>query len=40
MDIANAALFFGRIGERVAIGLNNDLWVVVHLMIAGRWVRR
>jgi formamidopyrimidine-DNA glycosylase len=26
-----------RIGKRVAIGLDNDLWVVVHLMIAGRF---
>ena len=25
-----------RIGKRVAIGLDNDLWAVVHLMIAGR----
>jgi formamidopyrimidine-DNA glycosylase len=25
-----------RIGKRVAIGLDNDLWLVVHLMIAGR----
>jgi formamidopyrimidine-DNA glycosylase len=25
-----------RIGKRVAIGLSNDLWVVIHLMIAGR----
>src|SRR3984885_10194309 len=25
-----------RIGKRIAIGLDNDLWVVVHLMIAGR----
>jgi formamidopyrimidine-DNA glycosylase len=25
-----------RIGKRVVIGMNNDLWVVVHLMIAGR----
>ena len=25
-----------RIGKRVAIGLNNDLWLVLHLMIAGR----
>jgi formamidopyrimidine-DNA glycosylase len=25
-----------RIGKRVAIGLNNDLWLVMHLMIAGR----
>ncbi|HEV7613514.1 MAG TPA: DNA-formamidopyrimidine glycosylase family protein [Steroidobacteraceae bacterium] len=25
-----------RIGKRVAVGLDNDLWLVVHLMIAGR----
>jgi formamidopyrimidine-DNA glycosylase len=25
-----------RIGKRVALGLNNDLWLVLHLMIAGR----
>jgi formamidopyrimidine-DNA glycosylase len=25
-----------RIGKRVVIGMNNDLWIVVHLMIAGR----
>jgi formamidopyrimidine-DNA glycosylase len=25
-----------RIGKRVAVGLNNDLWLVLHLMIAGR----
>jgi formamidopyrimidine-DNA glycosylase len=25
-----------RIGKRVAIGLQNDLWLVLHLMIAGR----
>jgi formamidopyrimidine-DNA glycosylase len=25
-----------RVGKRVAIGLNNDLWLVLHLMIAGR----
>jgi formamidopyrimidine-DNA glycosylase len=25
-----------RIGKRIAIGLNNDLWIVMHLMIAGR----
>jgi formamidopyrimidine-DNA glycosylase len=25
-----------RIGKRIAIGLDNDLWLVVHLMIAGR----
>jgi formamidopyrimidine-DNA glycosylase len=25
-----------RIGKRVAIGLSNELWIVIHLMIAGR----
>ena len=25
-----------RIGKRVAIGFDNDLWLVLHLMIAGR----
>src|ERR1700744_4622648 len=25
-----------RIGKRVALGLNNDVWLVLHLMIAGR----
>lgn len=25
-----------RIGKRVAIGLDNDIWLVLHLMIAGR----
>jgi formamidopyrimidine-DNA glycosylase len=25
-----------RIGKRVSLGLDNDLWLVVHLMIAGR----
>jgi formamidopyrimidine-DNA glycosylase len=25
-----------RVGKRVAIGMDNDLWVVIHLMIAGR----
>lgn len=25
-----------RIGKRIAIGVDNDLWVVIHLMIAGR----
>ena len=29
-----------RIGKRIAIGVDNDLWIVIHLMIAGRfrWV--
>jgi formamidopyrimidine-DNA glycosylase len=26
-----------RIGKRVAIGLDDDLWLIVHLMIAGRF---
>ena len=25
-----------RIGKRIAIGLDDDLWIVLHLMIAGR----
>ena len=25
-----------RIGKRIAMGLDNDLWLVIHLMIAGR----
>jgi len=25
-----------RVGKRIAIGLENDLWLVLHLMIAGR----
>jgi formamidopyrimidine-DNA glycosylase len=25
-----------RIGKRIAVGLENDLWLVLHLMIAGR----
>lgn len=26
-----------RIGKRIAIGLDHDLWIVIHLMIAGRF---
>jgi formamidopyrimidine-DNA glycosylase len=31
-----------RIGKRIAIGLDNDIWLVLHLMIAGRlhWMQR
>lgn len=31
-----------RVGKRIAIGLDGDLWLVVHLMIAGRlhWLAR
>ena len=25
-----------RVGKRIAIGLDNDLWLVLHLMIGGR----
>ena len=26
----------GRVGKRIAVGMENDLWIVLHLMIAGR----
>src|ERR1700758_4415877 len=31
-----------RMGKRICIGLENDLWLVLHLMIAGRlhWKKR
>ncbi len=31
-----------RLGKRILIGLNGDLWIVIHLMIAGRfrWLAR
>ena len=31
-----------RVGKRIAIGLDDDLWLVLHLMIAGRlhWRKR
>lgn len=31
-----------RIGKRIALGFDNDIWLVLHLMIAGRlhWVKR
>src|ERR1700733_13772818 len=29
-----------RIGKRIAIGLDNDVWLVLHLMIAGRLLWR
>jgi formamidopyrimidine-DNA glycosylase len=31
-----------RVGKRIAIGLEDDLWLVLHLMIAGRlhWMKR
>ena len=37
-DLINAKVkTFERIGKRIAIGLENDLWIVFHLMIAGRF---
>jgi len=32
----------GRVGKRIAIGMEGDLWLVLHLMIAGRlhWKKR
>jgi formamidopyrimidine-DNA glycosylase len=27
---------FARLGKRIAIGFDNDIWLVIHLMIAGR----
>src|SRR6185503_20068498 len=27
---------FERLGKRIAIGFDNDVWLVIHLMIAGR----
>ncbi len=31
-----------RVGKRIALGLDNDIWLVIHLMIAGRlhWTSR
>jgi formamidopyrimidine-DNA glycosylase len=29
-----------RLGKRISIGLENELWLVIHLMIAGRFVWR
>jgi formamidopyrimidine-DNA glycosylase len=31
-----------RLGKRIAIGFDNDLWIVIHLMIAGRlqWLEK
>jgi formamidopyrimidine-DNA glycosylase len=31
-----AAVAFERLGKRIAIGFDNDVWLVLHLMIAGR----
>lgn len=33
---AKAVVALRRIGKRIAIGLNEDIWLVIHLMIAGR----
>ena len=34
--VGHSVLQLRRIGKRIAIGLDNDLWLVLHLMIAGR----
>jgi formamidopyrimidine-DNA glycosylase len=34
--VGHRVLRLERIGKRVAFGLDNDLWIVIHLMIAGR----
>ena len=34
--IGRRAVSLHRLGKRIAIGLEDDLWLVVHLMIAGR----
>ncbi len=31
-----AVVALRRVGKRIAIGLEGDLWLVIHLMIAGR----
>jgi formamidopyrimidine-DNA glycosylase len=38
LDTAHGArvVDFERLGKRIAIGFDNDIWLVVHLMIAGR----
>src|SRR5689334_3861934 len=38
----NSVVRLRRIGKRICIGLENDLWLVLHLMIAGRlhWKER
>ncbi len=38
LDAAHAAKVaaFERLGKRIAIGFENDVWLVLHLMIAGR----
>jgi formamidopyrimidine-DNA glycosylase len=34
--VGHRILRLERIGKRIALGLDNDLWIVIHLMIAGR----
>lgn len=34
--VGHAVTGFRRLGKRIAIGFDNDLWLVLHLMIAGR----
>src|SRR5277367_6420190 len=34
--VGHAVTDLRRIGKRIAIGFDNDIWLVLHLMIAGR----
>jgi formamidopyrimidine-DNA glycosylase len=34
--LAASVVAFERLGKRIAIGFDNDVWLVIHLMIAGR----
>jgi formamidopyrimidine-DNA glycosylase len=34
--VAASAVALERLGKRIAIGFENDVWLVIHLMIAGR----
>lgn len=36
--VGRKALALRRLGKRIAIGLEGDLWLVIHLMIAGRFL--
>jgi len=38
--VGHTVVAIRRLGKRIAIGFDNDLWIVIHLMIAGRfrWV--
>lgn len=40
--VGHAVVGLRRVGKRIAIGFDNDVWLVLHLMIAGRlhWVTK